>query len=294
MVDEPHDEAQEPASLGERLRQAREASGLELADIATQTRIPIRHLQHIETEDWDALPAPTYAIGFARAYANAVGLDGAVIGRELRHSLGGTQRRVNTPEYFEPADPARVPPRALAIIAVIVAIALVAAYAMWRSSLDTGTGGGTTVPLTPAPQAAAPAAAPQPRSLAGQPVTLTATGEVWLAVTEGPGGASLFQGTLTAGQTFAVPATAQHPMLRTGRPQLLRASAGGRELGLIDTSEHTVSDVSLLAQDLANRSMPPAAAQAPAPTAQNTAPPAQTAAIPLAPGAQPLNQAAGP
>ena len=46
-------------SLIGRLVRARESVGLSLADIASQTRIPIRHLQNIEQEEWDALPAPT-------------------------------------------------------------------------------------------------------------------------------------------------------------------------------------------------------------------------------------------
>ena len=76
-------------SVGERLRLAREAKGLSLDDVARQTRIPIRHLEHIEREEWDALPATTYSVGFARSYANAVGLDGAAIGAEVREQLGG-------------------------------------------------------------------------------------------------------------------------------------------------------------------------------------------------------------
>ena len=88
----------------------------------------------------------------------------------------------------------------------------------------------------------------------------------------------LFQGTLQAGQAFSVPATAQHPVLRTGRPQLLRASAGTRDLGMLDTSEHTVANVSLLAQDIASRGTPAAPAATPTP-------------VPVAPGAEPLNAA---
>ena len=88
--------------------------------------------------------------------------------------------------------------------------------------------------------------------------------------------------TLQAGQAFSVPATAQHPVLRTGRPQLLRASAGTRDLGMLDTSEHTVANVSLLAQDIASRGIPatPGAAPAATPTP-----------VPVAPGAEPLNAA---
>ena len=54
-----------------------------------------RHLLNVKDRtwevpsgDWDALPAITYCVGFVRAYANAVGLDGALLGRELREKLG--------------------------------------------------------------------------------------------------------------------------------------------------------------------------------------------------------------
>ena len=242
----------EDTSLGGRLRTAREARGMSLQDIANTTRIPVRHLQHVESESWDDLPAVTYCVGFVRAYANAVGLDGAEVGREVRDQLGGRRTRVAAVNYYEPADPARVPPRSLAIIAAIVAIAIVVGYALWRSSLNeveptpaTPTAPAASTPVTP--QSAAPA------PVAGQPVTLTATGAVWLRISDGVGGASLFQGELTAGQAFAVPATAQRPLLRTGRPQLLRVTISGRDAGPLEPTERTVTDVSLRAEDLANR-----------------------------------------
>ncbi len=67
-------------TIGERLRAAREARDMSLDEVATRTRIPLRHLQHIEAGEWDSLPAITYSVGFARSYANAVGLNGAEIG----------------------------------------------------------------------------------------------------------------------------------------------------------------------------------------------------------------------
>lgn len=240
------------ATIGGRLRAAREARGLSLQDVANQTRIPVRHLQHVEQEAWDDLPGVTYCVGFARAYANAVGLDGPEYGREVRDQLGGTRRRTPVAEYYEPADPARVPPRSLAIIAGIVAIALVIGYAFWRNSqtiVDQPPASPPPVASAP-PQAQAPAA---PQAVAGQAVTLVATGDVWLRITDGTSGASLYQGVLANGQTFAIPATAQRPLLRTGRPQLLRATVAGRDLGPLDTTERTVSDVSLRAEDLATR-----------------------------------------
>ncbi|HTU12915.1 MAG TPA: RodZ domain-containing protein [Allosphingosinicella sp.] len=259
-------------SIGERLRRAREARAMSLDDVASQTRIPMRHLQHIETEEWDALPAPTYAIGFTRNYANAVGLDGSAMANELRDQIGGARRRASAPEYYEPADPARVPPKSLVIVVLIVAVLLVGGYVLWRNTLGADAGAApepaaeaTVENVGEAPangQAAAPAA-----DLTGQTVTLTALGEVWLRVTDGTG-AALFTGILNTGQTYTVPATATRPLLDTGRPQMLRASAGGSDLGLIGPEERTVEDVSLLPQDLAARQ----AGQAPAAGAQPEAP----------------------
>src|SRR6185295_18475524 len=118
--DDPGPEEELP--IGERLRRARETRGFSLDDVAGRTRIPIRHLQNIEREEWDALPAATYAVGFTRNYANAIGLDGAALARELRDRIGGPSHRAAAPEYYAQADPARVPPRSLVFAAIFAAI----------------------------------------------------------------------------------------------------------------------------------------------------------------------------
>lgn len=275
-------------SIGERLRRAREARAMSLDDVANQTRIPMRHLQHIELEEWDALPAPTYAIGFTRNYASAVGLDGPAIANELRDQIGGPRRRAPAPEYYEPADPARVPPKSLVIGVIVAALLLIGAYVLWR---NLGSGADTEPQPTaeaPTENVAGPAdngQAAAPQDLAGQTTTLTALGGVWLRITDGENGPSLFTGILQTGQTFTVPATATRPLLRTGRPQMLRASAGGRDLGLIAPDERTVINVSLAPQDLAAR-----AAGQPAPTAPATAAPA----APLAPAPTPTRPRRAP
>src|SRR5690242_16210252 len=115
-MDEELVEADVP-SVGERLRAAREGKGLSLEDIAAQTRIPRRHLESIESADWNNLPAPTYTIGFARSYASSVGLDRAEIADQLRQEMGG-QRATTTSEVFEPADPARTMPKSLVLGAI--------------------------------------------------------------------------------------------------------------------------------------------------------------------------------
>lgn len=279
MADQAYNEPYETLGLGDRLREAREAKKLSLDEVANQTRIPIRHLQHIEREEWDALPAITYCVGFVRSYANAVGLDGAEMGRELRERLGGVRSRAPAPEYYQAADPARVPPRSLALIAAVVAVMLIVGYIVWRSTLDdpqepAAATVSVAEPQAPKQQRPAGPQPLQPQAVAGQPVSLTATEDVWLRIDDGGAGPALFQGILTPGQRFQVPATAQRPMLRTGRPQVLRIQVGAQDLGALDTVERTVSNVSLRAEDLAARMQGAAGgATPPAPAAPAPVPP---------------------
>jgi transcriptional regulator with XRE-family HTH domain len=265
-------------SVGERLRAAREARNLSLDDVARQTRIPVRHLEHIEKEEWDALPAITYSVGFARSYANTIGLDGAQIGAEVRQQLGGA-RVGNTAAapFYEPADPARVPPRSIAIAAAVLAVLLVIGYLVWRSGAI-GEDSPADVAITQsddpaaANQAAAgparpPAAAPAPT---GGPVVLTATEDVWLRIDQAGGGAPLYMGTLKGGQSYEVPAGAEAPRIRTARANMLRVSVGGTQVPPLGPPETTISNVSLTAADLLARAQGAAGAATP------PAPPATT------------------
>jgi cytoskeleton protein RodZ len=271
--------------IGERLRLAREERGTSLDDVARLTRIPIRHLEHIERGDWEALPAITYSIGFVKAYANAVGLDGPALGAELREQLGATPRvgAVST-AYYEPADPARVPPRSLAILAALIALLLVGAYLVWRRHA-VGDAGDAAAPSaeapipagrTPAAAAAGPAA---PSPVAGGAVVLDATEPVWMKIYEA-GGAKLFEGTLKPGDHYQIPATAVAPEILTGRPNVLRVTVGATAIPTLGPPERRIKDVSLKPADLLARlSVPAPAAAAPAARPRPPAP-AQPAASP--------------
>jgi hypothetical protein len=59
---------------GPTLRTARERMGMSIDDVAEETRIAIRHLSAIEEGRYDGFAAPVYAMGFARSYAEAVGV----------------------------------------------------------------------------------------------------------------------------------------------------------------------------------------------------------------------------
>src|ERR1700752_896228 len=63
------------SGIGEKLRLEREARGIALRDISEQTRISMRYLEAIETEDYRRLPGGIFNRSFIRAYAKFVGYD---------------------------------------------------------------------------------------------------------------------------------------------------------------------------------------------------------------------------
>ncbi|MEO8547252.1 MAG: RodZ domain-containing protein [Sphingomicrobium sp.] len=273
-IDEPIDEPQATtaATVGERLRVAREEKGLTLEDVAAQTRIPRRHLESLEKSDWERLPAPTYTNGFAKSYASAVGLDRVEIGDQLRSEMGGHRTTAAT-EVFEPADPARTMPKWLVFgaIAIVLLLVLVMSWLnerSWRGSDDTAN---DTVAAAAVPEAVAPAPVPVVAAPTGQGVVvITANEPVWIQVKDGP--ATLKAGILETGQSFEVPATAKAPSLTTGKPEALRISVGTADAPPVGPAAATVRNVSLLGPDLMRG---PAAAAQPAAGASTTPPVAQ-------------------
>jgi cytoskeleton protein RodZ len=76
--DEAHVEEKTVSSLqqlGQRLRQAREARGLNVQDIAARLHLSASVVATIENGAFEQLPAATYARGYMRAYANLVGVN---------------------------------------------------------------------------------------------------------------------------------------------------------------------------------------------------------------------------
>jgi cytoskeleton protein RodZ len=284
----------EPSPVGEQLRQAREAKGLSLEDVAAQTRIPQRHLASIETGDWDNLPAPTYTIGFAKSYAGAVGLDRTEIGIQLREEMGGQRFASSSTDVFEPADPRRTMPRGL-VIGAIGAVIVLIVLMTWlnnRSLNQTNEAEAQTeAPAQPSAVNAPTPAAPATQASAQAPVVLTAIAPVWLQVSE-KGGATLFSAMLQPGQTYTVPANATAPVLKTGKPEALKVTVGTSIVPAVGPAATTVSNVSLLPADLLKgpastrpAEPPPAAAGpgTPQPRPRRATPPAAAAPPPETP-----------
>lgn len=268
VEEEPlNEELVEPGAptVGERLKAAREEKKLNLEDIAAQTRIPQRHLESIETADWEKLPAPTYTVGFAKSYASAVGLDRADIGDQLREEMGGQRFFSSQSEVIEAADPARTMPRWLVLSAVVAVVVLIIVMSVLnRRSLQQEPASNAVVAAAPAPAVARPAPQQAPAAPAAQgAVVLTAIAPAWIQVTDQ--GKTLFEGMLQPGQTYAVPPAAAAPMLKAGKPEALRINVGSAVAPPVGPPGKVASKVSLKGPDLMRGPAQPAAAPAPAP-----------------------------
>lgn len=261
MAEAPPRDTQ-PRLVGQRLAEARAGLKLELEDIAERSRIPLRHLQAIEASNYEALPASTYSIGFVKTFARMVGLDGDEIAGVFRGERGEMLGRREEYLPFEPADPSRVPPSLLVIIALGTAVVLLIIYLVWRGAshgeerqqLAAGTLSTASAPPTPgaAPRAAPPTKPVLPAPAVTDKVVLTASDAVWVKISE-KDGPTLYMGELKPGQTYEVPADAKDPRLLTGRPHVLSARIGARVIPALGTAKKSINDVSLKGPALIER-----------------------------------------
>jgi len=279
----PPSGAPQPGTVGARLRAAREAQGLSVAEVAARTRVTQRFLEALEDDRLDLLPSPTYASGFARAYARAVGLDQAEIGRGIRGELARGAMPMRQHHIEEIADPSRGPSRATVIVAAGVALAVLILGVLWLSTgMFRGTAEAPETAASPTTVArSAPVPPPSPTAAPAGKVVLTAKSEVWMRVYDGAK-KTLFTGTLQPGQTFEVPAGVDQPMLNIGRPDQVEVTVDGRVLPPLGDGKRAMKDVGVSAEALAARFAGVAAPAATPGTATGAAPAAGNTAVPSA------------
>ena len=238
-----------PKTAGERLREAREAQGLSLAEIAARTRIPVRQLEAIEASNYAALPSITYSVGFAKAYARAVGADEVAIARDVRSQNNVTARRTDY-ETYEVSEASRVPTGGIALIAGVLAVLLLIAGGLWYGTSWFR----SEEVLAPTPMENVEAALPEPTptpATAGQ-VSLTATDEVWVRIYDATG-KTLYENTLKPGDRYDVPADADSPMINVGRPDKIQIMLNGSQVAPLGDGSRAIQDVGISAAALRAR-----------------------------------------
>lgn len=251
--------------VGDRLRKAREAKGLELEQVAAETRIPHRHLQAIEDGDFASLPSRTYAVGFSRTYARTLELDEREILDQVRAELAeGQPATAASSAKFEPGDPARVPGRGLAWFAVFAAVLLLGGiYAFYSSYFAPGLGPAplqdpaTQVAANEPAQQARPAEAVQPT---GGPVVFTSEMDgTWVKFYDAAG-ERLYEAQMAKGDSYTIPADAEGAQIWTGRPYALAITVGGKSVPKLSEEDEVIRDVPVTAEALLSRDTEPASA----------------------------------
>ncbi|MEH6414483.1 RodZ domain-containing protein [Pseudomonas sp. CGJS7] len=250
-------------SCGARLKQAREAAGLSIEDVAARLKMPSRVVQSLENDDIASIGAPVFVRGQLRSYARLVGID-------LESQLSGTPvastapseliSHTHTPRYrrvFEQTTRRAVYIVMTAAIAVPIWIATrhpssnstvqsldMAAIPAGSEAASTGPGAG------PQPSAAAPQRTPLIASMApplpAQPaktLTLKFSGDSWVQIV-GSDGAKLEEGILGAGQERSYN-PGDVASVRLGNTSAVEVSNAGQSVDLAPFSRANVARFTL-------------------------------------------------
>jgi cytoskeletal protein RodZ len=186
-------------TLGELLRQARERKGLTLEKLASETKIPRRHLEALERDNLAAMPGEFYQRAEIRTYARAVGLDQKLVLAQFESSFKPVE--VREPPRTTPHAPEATGNRTylLLTLGAAVAAALIVGAMAARSA--------SSAQLSKAPPVvySAPQAAPPPAVTSQD--TQTAPREQVVATSQAA--------TASQGATASQPAAASQPSPRS-------------------------------------------------------------------------------
>jgi hypothetical protein len=297
-------------TVGALLAEARAAAGRELADLARETRVPLRHLMAIEADDHEALPALPYALGFVKTFARSVGLNAEAVGAQFRAETRLTPH-VPTVSSLEPMDEARLPSRSMAFAGVAVLALVIGGLGLYGAGVFDPAPSSSPPPVSltdgtvpSGPVAAAPAGAPAkatPAAPAAIPtsgqVVLLAREDVWVKIYNRATGKKAFQGLMVAGSNYPVPLDSPPLTLRAGRAGVIEVRVAGVLLpplgGPVDTVDGVLLTAPALAARFAAQAPTAAAPAAPGPLApapedqQRAAPAVQRGASPAAASAAP-------
>jgi cytoskeleton protein RodZ len=246
-------------SVGETLKRARLAQGLDVATVSTRTKINAKYLEAIEADDRLSLPSSFFYKSFVHQYARALSLDTKEIDTEIDRVLSAdaplplpgqdnpTWRKVPPVELSSPISRMY----ASSAILVLMLAACSGIYGWWYNSHSvTAPGTESSTPVAkadpvapvakvePVPVALAATANDAPQPAAVMPaapvptskvlVDLLAHEETWLSVSSD--GKPVFSGILAANQSKTVEGK-EYAKMRVGNAAGLEVRLNGKLLG---------------------------------------------------------------
>lgn len=172
-----------PTELGKMLCATRMRLGKDLQRIADVLHIRYNYLVAIEDGRYEDLPGQAYAIGFVRAYADHLGLDGDEIVRRYKEESAGVKHK-SAFEFQMPTSDSALPSGTLLLIAVVAGMVI---YGVWYSIAGSDRSAVELIQEVPdrlaaiadsdAIQAALPVTAPDPGVTTDEPDTAAVTDE---------------------------------------------------------------------------------------------------------------------
>ena len=167
-------------SVGQRLRQARTEQGLDVDTVAARTKISLRFLKAIESDDRSAFPGAFFYKSFVDQYARALSLDTAEIDEAVNELLSADAplplpgrhdaALTNLPPIAHSPRAARRRMSAWLAVLVVSLAGCSGFYAWWRQTSVIG-----EVPVPAREARSQPAAVPVSRIIAAQPAAAPAT-----------------------------------------------------------------------------------------------------------------------
>ena len=157
-----------PQSVGQSLREAREARQLPIADIARTLKLSERQLAALEADQWSALPGTTFVRGFVRNYARLLALDAGPLMEALDRQLEKPVARLDIPAS-SPTEPmagtSKKKDRSVMLLGLFVLLLAVLGYFLLPGDLSVLQGRIQELLSSRAPVAVAPVPEQQPEPL---------------------------------------------------------------------------------------------------------------------------------
>ena len=130
-MSETFDDSANDTGIGALLRASRMRIGEDLRDVADILRIRYPYLRAIEEDRFNDLPGQPYAVGFVRAYADHLGLDGEEVVKRFKEEFSDGSNVSTELSFPTPVTEANVPGGAIIFIGLFMAIL---AYGFWYVS----------------------------------------------------------------------------------------------------------------------------------------------------------------
>lgn len=301
-------------TLGEKLREAREAKGISLSEVAEQTRISPYYIEAIERDDYKPLPGGIFNKGFVKSFAKYVGINEndalAAYLSQLSTEAPPEPEQRNTyrPEVLtdEASNRSSLPTVLIAVL-ILGAMTAIVLYGLnyFSNSPNTIANNSNVNRSLPAAANTAPAETPAPAApdlasskievtISTQPVSLTSTSDGTTAnSTLAPGSVTVFEPKESLKLSYSVSRANFVALSINGKPITLPTEPLAARRNIIEfeinkanfekvvTSSSIVTDTPAASQQ-SNRAAPAAASNTASPKTSPTTTAANTSRSPNA------------